>query len=279
MREYSLKINLGIGDIVYTKAALDNIKNDFDIINISPNYSVIDQYRDGDKWYKEFVDELFLLLFNERPYNIVNDLSLPLKSLIHLMEDGISLCVPDLSNYFVNTNSNGINKKYITISTKVRGLRATDYVIRYRDILLDTLQFLDLYYNIYIIGERIIGYNKEYDYHNGYIFSIYDDLKECKNIKDVTIEELGKTVPTLKQIKEDCSLMHHAEVNICLGIGGNFSLAASVGKLINFRATKGDAVDCTFIIYKNEIGDRVFSTDDFKLFIHKLEDVAYNHKS
>jgi len=103
MREYSLKINLGIGDIIYTKAALDNIKNNFDVITISPNYSVVDQYRNGDKSYKKFIDNLFILFFYEEPYKIVNDQSFPLKNLIHLMEDGIILCKPNLINYLVDS--------------------------------------------------------------------------------------------------------------------------------------------------------------------------------
>lgn len=280
MREYSLKINLGIGDIIYTKAALDNVKSKFDIINISPNYSVIDQYRGGNKKYRKFVDGLFFLFFNEEPYKIVNDQSLSLKSLIHLMEDGITLCKPDLINYLVDPTLYypKQTKDYITVSTKVRGLNAVDYVLKYRHLFIETLQSLEAHYSVFIIGEKRIGMNVEYLHHINHIFSIYDDLKfSLRTPYDITVNELGITSPNLVQLKDDCSLMSMAKTNICLGIGGNFGLAASVGNLINFRATKGDAVDCTSIMYKNEINDRVFSTDNFELFINKLEGLYNGH--
>lgn len=272
--ELSIKLNVGIGDIVFTKAALDNIKDRYSKIKVSPNYSLIDQYRDGDPEYYQFVKDIFLLFFDEQPYEIIDDDSFPSKTPFDLMKENIPLIKPDLAKYLVDPFIYQENKKenYITISTKVRGLKASDYVMKYKEKFIEALQELSEIYKIFIIGERKIGYNVEYQIHGESIFCIYDDLRyHLSNALDICIPELGKTAPNLRYIKDDCNTMYNAKSNICLGIGGNFSLAASVGNLINFRATKGDAVDCTAIIFDN-IG-RVFSTDDFSLFIQKLKEL------
>ena len=144
--------------------------------------------------------------------------------------------------------------------------------MKYREQFIDKLQELSEIYDIYIIGERKIGYNAEYQQHGDTIFCIFEDLRyHLQKSYDFCIPELGETAPNLKYIIDDCTFMYNAKMNICLGIGGNFSLAASVGNLINFRATKGDAVDCTSMIFKNEQNDMVFSTDNFNLFIDKME--------
>lgn len=275
--ELVIKINLGIGDILFIKAALDNVKEKYSNINISPNYSIIDQYRNGDLEYKDFIDKLFFLLFSESPYHIMNDLSYPLRTLLTLNEiEHIPFCEPYLEKYLVDPIIYQENEKgdHITVSTKVRGLSAQNYVMKYRERFIEKLQELEEKYTIYIIGERKIGYNAEYQCHGDTIFCIYDDLRyHLTNALDICIPELGYTSPNLNYIMDDCNLMYTAKTNICLGIGGNFSLAASVGNLINFRATKGDVVDCTSKIFNNN--GRVFSTDNFELFIQKLGEL-YN---
>jgi len=283
MDHLSIKLNLGIGDIVFTKAALDNVKDQYEVIKVSPNYPLIDQYRNGDPEYRQFVDDLFKLLFSEPPYEIVDDQNLPSKTPYTLMhENNMELCKPDLAKYFVDpvVYYDDCKEHYITVSTKVRGLSATDYVMKYRERLIDKLQELSEKHTIYIIGEKRIGYNAEYSQHGDTIFCIYDDLRyHLEKALDICIPELGETAPKLNYIKDDCTLMYAAKSNICLGIGGNFSLAASVGNLINFRAAKGDAVDCSAQIFDNT--GRVFSTDDFDLFIQKLGELnnGYNGKS
>lgn len=274
MAHLCIKMNLGIGDILFTKAVLDNVKENFESIKVAPNYELINQYRNGDTNYRDFIDGLFFLLFSEPPYEIVNDPSFPSKTPYDLYHsDGFCLCKPDLAKYLVDPYLYNGDRKgtYITVSTKVRGLKASDYVMKYRERFIESLQEISANYDLYIIGERKIGYNAEYMHHGEMIFCIYEDLKfHLENALDITVLELGETSPEIHKVIDDCSLMYNAKNNICFGIGGNFSLAACVGNLINFRATNGDAVDCASIIYKNENGDKVFSTDNFDLFIQKL---------
>lgn len=272
MREYSARINVGIGDIFFTKAALDNVKNRYDIINIAPNYSLVDQYRRGDLRYKQFIFDLFGLLFSEHPYRIVIDESLPIKTLYNLKLDGIQLVKPDLRKYLVNTNRFLINPiDYITVSTKVRGINKNNYITNYRKDFINCLDFLSHRYNVFILGERKIGYNDEYLLHGDNIFCIYDDIKDrFQRSSDLTVTELGISSPELSRIKEDCTIMNKAKANICLGIGGNFSLAVSVGRTINFRMVKADPVDFVSEIYKNKENDDVYSTDNFESFLFEL---------
>ena len=274
MNEYCIKFNCGIGDILHTKAALDNAKDKFSIIKIAPNLSLIDEYRGGDKHYKKFIFELYNLLFREYPYVYEEPENLPAKNLRQIRDDGIILVKPNLVNYLVTSDFVREDYSYITISTKVRGLNVHDYINNYMSLFLEILLNLQEKYDIIIIGEKEIGFNREYSFHTDHIFSIYDSLiNKLVRYTDFTIEELGNTSPSLSKIKTDCNLMNKAKMNICLGIGGNFSLASSVGKLLNFRAEKADDVDFVSEIYKNEKDDDVFSTSNFDLFLQKLEDI------
>ena len=93
-----IKLNLGIGDIIFSKAMLDGVKDKFEKIKVTPNYLLIDQYRNGDPEYKQFVNDLFFLLFNESPYEIVNEQNFPSRTpyTLHTI-DNIPFCKPDLS--------------------------------------------------------------------------------------------------------------------------------------------------------------------------------------
>jgi hypothetical protein len=276
MSEYLIKFPCGIGDIIHVKAALDNVKDKFDIIKIAPNYSLIDEYRNGDKRYKKFIFQLYNLLFKEIPYVYEDPDNLPYKTLLSFKNEGIELVKPNLLKYltlpdFIYSKS---NFEYITISTKIRGLNVNTYIGTYMRPFLDILENIQYKYEIFIIGEKEIGFNREYSFHTDYVFSIYDNLIfELVRYIDFTIGELGNSSPNLNRIKMDCTLMQGAKMNICLGIGGNFSLATAVGNVLNFRAIKADNVDFVSEIYKNEDGDRVFSTDNFELFLNKLENI------
>lgn len=272
MKEYSLKFACGIGDILHIKAILDNIKSQYDLIKIAPNYDLIDQYRDGDFRYKSFINDLYNLLFRESPYVYDDPINLPFKNLVQLKNEGIPLISPDLIDYLTVNDFIKSNYPYITVSTKVRGISVYDYVNKYRRPFLECLADLQGKYDIFILGEKEIGFNKEYSFHTDFIFSIYPDLLfYLHRYTDFTIDELGNSSPCLNKIKIDCTLMNKAAMNVCLGIGGNFSLAASVGNLLNFRMPKSDEVDFVSEIYKNKEEDRVFSTDNFELFLRKLE--------
>jgi hypothetical protein len=274
MREYLIKFNCGIGDIIYTKAALDNAKENFNRIKIAPNYSLIDEYRGGDVKYKKFIFELYNLFFREHPYVYEEPENLPPKNLRQIRDDGIVLVKPNLVDYLVAFDFVKEDYNYITISTKVRGLNVHNYINNYMGPFLEILLGLQKRYDILIIGEKEIGFNREYSFHTDHVFSIYDSLtNKLIRYTDFTVEELGNTSPSLSKIKIDCNLMYRAKINICLGIGGNFSLATSVGKVLNFRAEKADDVDFVSEIYKNKDGDDIFSTDNFDLFLQKLEDI------
>ena len=66
MKELSIKIHVGIGDLIYTKSMLDQTAHIYSKINIAPNLFLIHERPD----YKKFLMKLMGLLFKPPFYNI-----------------------------------------------------------------------------------------------------------------------------------------------------------------------------------------------------------------
>lgn len=213
---------IGIGDLLYLKAALDHAKLD---AQIYPAYGLI-KWANRNADYADFTQQLCELLF---PNQVVNH-GPEFKSMMEVYSDHNLQCVkPDLANLL--PLGNPINDDYIVMTTKVRYLPK-------QSLKLDKLLQAVGNRKVIILGERDVEMNNEYanDNRNGpTVYSIYQDLLKLPNHLDMTIPALGITSPDLKQYRQDAMIMRDAKFTVTLGIGGNFTTAISVGKTIGFK--------------------------------------------
>jgi hypothetical protein len=223
---------MGIGDIIYSKGILDNVKNDYDKIYVSPSWSIVREYSpERFEEYSKFVNFLFQTFFSESPYEIVEDPTFPAVSPVIL--GGLPVVKPDIRKYFKGEPPD--RKPYITLTTKVRGTSLD----LYKEVLPDfitTLYFLSKKYDILLLGERSIGMHKEYQQHGpSQVFSLYDSIpKTVPNLIDMTeYNELGFTAPSIPIFKRDCNLMAHAVCAVSVGGGGNFCIASALANTIS----------------------------------------------
>ena len=235
--EINVGTYVGIGDCIIAKFQLLDFVNAGNICNISPSFQIIKKYKNNPYEYFKFILSFMKLIFVEEGFN-VTDTQFPLYDMIDLKKFGEPWAI-NLRNQLCDSNyllPNELkNDKYIILHTKVRNY---DEAIIDRNKLLSHIKLFanNHGYKIVAIGERKIGKNREYMTRDNrrYIFSIYDKIKNIfgGNFLDYTIEELGHTVPSLKNIINDCSLMSKAEFNICFGGGGQMLLSSSVGKIV-----------------------------------------------
>jgi len=229
-KEIGYKINLGLGSILLMKYLLDQVKHDFDKIYITPNKSLIRDFRNDRKEYYDFIDELLILLFGEAPY-ILSDRSDPLADYGEIRRDfksyNVSLSGFNLKKYFV-TEEFSEKEKYIVLSTKVRDVLYTSYENYFSSDFYNLLNHLSSKYKIFLIGEKRIDPNEEYRIHKDYVFCIYTDIiKNVPNVIDLTVDEIANN-PVISLLKRDCSIMNNCYFSVCLGDGGNFCLSSSV---------------------------------------------------
>jgi hypothetical protein len=128
-----------------------------------------------------------------------------------------------------------LNNKYIVFHTKCRFLGSFDYNKLKKDLKIYYQNF-KTNYTIVILGEREI---KPYDgelIHG--ITTIYNELIELKNhnnIVDLSVKNIYKEL-NFDNYLNDISIIHNAEYNIVIGLGGHFvsSLVFSKGPVINY---------------------------------------------
>jgi len=228
----SVKLKMGLGDIIISHSQLWSIKNRYKKIYVSR--------RPGWEFQKEFME----LIFTDPKFIIVEEnktQKFERQKFLHQFGNPLpdqKIFVPVLCTY----DYSDIKNTYIVISTKVRGYRI-DRWKELKPILIKNLLGLSKKYSIMLIGEKTIYEGKPEDP----IYTIYDDLKNNLPIIDNTSDDL---LPfSIDNIKKDCSLMHYAKKTICVGRGGNVILAYAVA-------------DCFSIV------DSSFSNWQF----HRLED-------
>jgi hypothetical protein len=213
---------LGIGDLLYLKAAIDHAGKTFDI---NPAMGLIKWcQRNAD--YADFTTQLCQLLF---PGHVVDN-GPEFKSMVEVYhQHGLQCVKPNLAELLPQGQS--LQKDYLVMTTKVRYLSKEQYKL---DQLLQTIGNRQ----VVILGEREVELNLEYqiDQSRGCApHSIYSELMKLPNKMDLTIPALGITSPDLIQYRQDALIMKEAKKIITLGIGGNFTTAISVGKTISYR--------------------------------------------
>jgi len=279
-----IKIYLGLGDIIYTKMMLDKIKSNFSNIYISPDESLISN-RDNKKEFYTFCKNMIKMLFDDPSYIITDDQSY--KSLpphkIYL-DYKIKLEKPDLSSYLCDDNKlpDGlVENEYIVITTKVRALERSTYNRYVREGLWKSLKILSQRYKVVVMGEQKVGINPEYKNITHSTYSIYDNIIKNigeRNIIDLTVPELGITVPSIKKIKEDCNIMNKADHVVTIGIGGNFVLSTSVAKSTLCMREINESI-IVETLYTGEHPKGVFTTNSVKIFNDKINDICKKRDS
>lgn len=237
MRIFRATIPIGLGDLIYTKAMFEPIKQSFSEICLTFHRELINKF-EKDLEYNTFLNEIGALLFSGEPYKIDVG-SYPYCSLSEMVTaHGLVPRKPELSNILCSGNPLNLEEPYIVINTKVRSVP--------RQLLEQTaaefwqlLSELSKKYKIVILGERIVEMNQEYQYYTkDYIYSMYKHINEnitSERILDLTVPALGITTPNLKQIQQDCLIMNQAKFVINFGIGGGFCMATSVANVIGYR--------------------------------------------
>jgi len=265
MKILQANIPLALGDLINIKTYLDDVKHQYNHINLTFHRSLLE---DGvstgapdwptkkQKWEK-YLNDVGKLFFLEPPYTIdkgqypfLDTQSLVRRYKLHPRK-------PELSNLLCRGISLNVGEEYIVITTKVREVpRKLFYPLSIN--LWKVLNSLSKKYKIVILGERTVEMRKEYIQFSDRLFGIYDNIISnvpADRIIDLTVPSLGETVSDLTKIQQDCLIMKEAKFVITLGNGGNFCMASAVSNmLIGFRADNHWMADAVFTKeYKNAI--------------------------
>lgn len=271
MKQFGIKIAVGLGDAIFIAAALNKVKDNYDTIYINPKWELAQEYKNNGKEYSEFYLQILKLLFND-PKFVIDDKSKNFEYITtySIFNGMLTPVLPRFYDVLKSEKPNIIDGDYICITTKVRQLD----VLLYNEIKNDFISILteiSKKYKLVLIGEQIIEMNNEYNiFGNNYIYSIYNDVVKVDNVIDLTIPKLGITVPDLEHLKQDCSIMNNAKCVVTLGCGGNFVLASAVAnKLIAYKKDQYQFVELAF-----ENNENFMAINDGNLFLEKLKTLA-----
>ncbi len=268
----SISIPLGIGDLLHLYAALNSVKNCFSKIELAFYEPLFSSYRVDVPEYRIFLNELGRLLFSNSPFKIVPYNNQVFRNNSLLCEhDRILPIRPRLQHILCKNNTNTYGE-YVTVFTKVRELSQSQFNLKE---FLDTLKTVSARYKILILGEKEVEYNPEYTHltKDG-VYSLYQDYISAlpaDRIIDLTVPKLGITPPDITKLLNDCSIMNQAKHNIVLGIGGNFSLAISIGNVIGYRQDKDHVAN---ILYNDTVYLDSMITRHWEKFISKLKEIC-----
>lgn len=275
-----LKANLylGIGSLIYIKAMLDNVKENYDKIYVSPKTSLLDWIHPGKKDWYTFKDDLIKLFFSESPYIITKDQSYPDTDYVHLVNKDIKPVIPDLKKYLcIGTLPDKlIENNYIVLSTKVRWFYKDFYHKTQEHGLYNVLTKLAKKYQLVIMGERVVERNAEYEPYYNHTYSLYDDIiKNIPNdlIMDLTYSAYGISSPNLNRLQQDLYVMSKSKYSIILGIGGPFCQSTAVAKTIVLDDPKDPDPVLPFLYKDTDINDKVWLTRSIYKFLDRLENL------
>jgi hypothetical protein len=271
----TLKISLpiGIGDLLHIYSQLSSVKSLYSNIELAFYEPFFKDFRIDTPEYRGFLNELGQLLFSKPPFTLVKFDNQPFRNCESIANLDRILCVRPRLAYLLAERLDNQFGDYITVSTKIRQLPYDSY-LEIKDQLFNILKDLSQKYKIMILGEKEVEYNPEYHYlTNKSVYSIYQDyitLLPADRIIDLTVPKLGITAPDLNHIKYDCSLMANAKYNITLGIGGNFSLAVSIGNVIGYRLDDDHIAN---FLYSDVPYTDLYITKSEEKFLNKLKEI------
>lgn len=268
--ELSIRTHAAMGDILHSKQLLDEVKHNYDLINIYFDKDCLREYKGNYDQFNAFTVKLLEELFSESPYVIKdtpNSITLPPIPLCSYIQSKFKTL--NFEDYFCKDYIDVEDSEdYIVVLTKIRGWSYHNYC-SVRERYLNVLDQISKKNKIYIMGERKIGMNKENTIHGPQkIYSIYDDLiGSISNIKDLTVEELGISAPSYNDFLVDCKIMNKAKNVICLGVSGAVDMAMSVSNIINYYGNT-EADDMFNFMEKQQ---NKYLTNDLNQFFDKIE--------
>lgn len=242
-------IPTSLGEIINIKYHLDLIKSNYSSISLGFQKSLWNEclHTEAPDWehkktlWNKFLSDIGNLFFSEYPYTLVETparyggdtgvLIPKLGIMPHKAEMGHLLCKGTPLDI----------GEYIVITTKVRWAHRRT-INPWINEFWNIMRSLATKYKIVILGERIVEMRKEYGTDTDDIFSIYNEILHnipADRILDLTLPALGETVSDLTQIQQDCLIMRDAKFVVTMGVGGNFCMSTSVGKMsIGFRSDR-----------------------------------------
>jgi len=269
-KKLSGRINCGLGHMIFCKAQLDSVKDQYEEIKLAPDlkWLRISRQEAYDDQHK-FIFKFMKLLFDKPPYIISDDQNLPVKYGVPFMrDDGIMPVVPDLVKYLCRGKPLPTKQKYIVLTTKVRGVDIIQTFQRNQDEFFSILQQLARKYRLIILGDRIIWPNLL-----KYTCIYTDYIKNLKkyNLTDLSMDDRRISSPDLKMIQHDCMIMNGAEAVVTFGNGGNFSLAIASSKILDYKNDGGQMEPVeTYMFGEHYDKDGKFVTRNYKKFLGKL---------
>lgn len=205
-----LKIRSGIGDILIAKMICkeNNIQE-----SIEYDKDLVKQYREDNKPYYYFLDQLIHVLFSKE--NIKNNIknNPDLYRLIPTIKDH------SLSEYFDLRPI--YNFDYIVFQTKGRFLRSFTLSENIKNILEEKYSKLTSKYKIILLGEK----NNQKNYEN--IYDILQNLNTNNEIIDMTTNKRLHVDSEWNLFIRDVSILHYSKLNINIGLGGNFVMSTA----------------------------------------------------
>jgi hypothetical protein len=267
--ELNIKTYVGMGDILHSKQLLDEVKDNYDTINVYYDKDCF-EWKGNYNQFSEFTEKLFKELFSEPPY-VIQDTpySVSLSPINLARHINSQFKVLNFEKYFCKDLDDSQEvEDYFVVLTKIRGWHYSNYC-SIKEKYLDILNKISLKNKIYIMGERKIGLNKENELHGPQlIYSIYDDLiQNISNVKDLTVPELGITAAKYNDFINDCKIMNRSKNVICFGVSGSIDMAMSVSNIVNYYG-HSEAEDMFNLMPKQK--DK-YLTNNLTDFFEKLE--------
>lgn len=241
IKEITIPISTGIGDIILISAALNKIKHKYDRIHIKPRF----WYAEESKRYtkeqseraREFCNNLLKLLLKADEKFIITETKKndSFEHFEKLCKSVIEPVLPRFEEELCLKDCNEIEGEYIVVTTKIRGLKT--FSNKWKEYF-KVLNELSEKYKIVVVGEKDYDLNTSIYEKVHYFHCYYNELmKNIKNnIIDLTVDGGSIFIPDLEQIKKDCTIMNRAKYVITVGFGGNFILGISVAnRMVNWR--------------------------------------------
>jgi len=280
---YRVKINMGIGDMIYARGVLDKQKNNFKQVHISPNLDGYNTYRQPNTDDMDFSFKLLNHLFKPPYYKIDKpNLEYPHRlSYLFYTFDKLPLHKANLADELCEGKPLYYSKPYILIPTRVRGCLYKDY-LKIKEEFLSYIKILSKKYKIVLVGEReLIEYREQVTLmeHN-IMFLIYNDIKNTvphNRLLDLTFKNINSIhTNRFEKFKQECLYMKNAKYNIVLGVGGPFCIATAVGNAIVYAPDNYISPEHKLSVTFNGYDyNGVYVYTEKELFLNKLEELTY----
>jgi hypothetical protein len=267
-----LDINVGLGDHLIVRFFLDQIKDQFQSIQVTHSRPAMSHWRNDDPAYWKFIYALGDIVFSEPPYQLVKQpIHFPFWPSERFIELGFKPKKPNIPGMIVNHNLTPvISEPYIILTTKVREMKPAMFA-EFIQQFTPVIKKLATKYTIVLLGEREVEKSKEYLVADNptIIFSAYQAFKALiPDAIDLTIPALGIQSSDIKQVQHDCYLMSKASAVLTLGVGGNVWISAISAPLT--LCLRADSYKVTEL-FQNSAIPELYMTRNISELCQKLE--------